>query len=63
MLEEQLSHVQETEVVRLRMIQMSNIPDTLYMVEDRACYSPYYTRVNIPSSPATVDIIAGTVPG
>ena len=47
MLEEQVCQVQENEVVRLRMVHMSPIPDTLYMVDEKAtcggapCYPPY----------------------
>ena len=42
MLEEQISAVQENEVVRLRMVQMSAIPDTLYMVDDKAYHHAHH---------------------
>ncbi len=64
MLEEQVCQVQENEVVRLRMVHMSAIPDTLYMVEDKAscggapCYPPY---MNLAIS-STIDT-SGTVLG
>ncbi|ESO97990.1 hypothetical protein LOTGIDRAFT_92273, partial [Lottia gigantea] len=56
-LEEQLSQAQDIDTGRVRMIHMSAIPDTLYMVEDRPFSLPYPTT---PASP--VDIIAGTIP-
>ncbi|XP_050406093.1 BTB/POZ domain-containing protein 7 [Patella vulgata] len=56
-LEEQLSQAQELDTSRVRMIHMSAIPDTLYMIEDRPFSLPYPTT---PASP--VDIIAGTIP-
>lgn len=57
-LEERLSQGQELECGRVRTIQMSAIPDTLYMVESSHYPSSY---VNPPSC-NTVDIIAGTIP-
>ena len=58
-LEERLSQGQDQEYGRVRTIQMSAIPDTLYMVEHSHYPSSY---VNHPGC-NTVDIIAGTIPG
>ncbi|XP_074662377.1 BTB/POZ domain-containing protein 7-like [Tubulanus polymorphus] len=55
LLEEQLSQVTDSDVIRLRTVHMSSIPDTLYMVDDPQTNQPF-----IPST-ATVDIIAGTI--
>lgn len=56
--------VQEMEMGRLRMIRMSNIPDTLYMVDDSPppvseCYSGSACSL----SAAGLDILAGALPG
>ncbi|CAH1793169.1 unnamed protein product, partial [Owenia fusiformis] len=63
-LDEQLSQAQEQDVVRLRTVHMSNIPDTLYMLEEK--YSSQsgaaYHSANHHSPVCTVDIIAGTIP-
>ncbi|XP_046551868.1 BTB/POZ domain-containing protein 7-like [Haliotis rubra] len=56
-LEEQLSQAHEQDAGRVRMLNISSIPDTLYMVEDRHYAMPYALA---PAS--TVDIIAGTIP-
>ena len=66
LLEEQLSQVQENEVVRLRMVQMSNVPDMVqYMVEERGYPGHRHaTQATAQTSTAaSVDIIAGTIPG
>ncbi|XP_063430369.1 BTB/POZ domain-containing protein 7-like [Mytilus trossulus] len=55
-LEEQMSQDQDQDSGRVRTIQMSSIPDTLYMVEDRQSYIPFS------SGSSTVDIVAGTIP-
>ena len=60
MLEEQLTQDQDHEAGRVRTIQMSSIPDTLYMVEDRQYLQSYHP---FSSSTSTVDIVAGTIPG
>ncbi|XP_061173068.1 BTB/POZ domain-containing protein 7-like [Saccostrea echinata] len=57
-LEERLSQGPDQESGRVRTIQMSSIPDTLYMVDNSQYPSNY---VNPPSC-NTVDIIAGTIP-
>ncbi len=61
-----MSQVQENEVVRLRMVQMSAIPDTLYMVEEKDhahCVSAHYNSgAYSPSTSPTVDN-SGTVLG
>lgn len=59
MLEEHLGQVQENDMVNVRMIHMSSIPDTLYMVEDRQYAVPSVAYL-APTS--TVDVIAGTIP-
>ncbi len=64
MLEEQVCQVQENEVVRLRVVHMSPIPDTLYMVEDKAscggapCYPPY-----LPTAVSSTIDTSGTILG
>lgn len=77
LLEEQLCQVQENEVVRLRMVP-SAIPDALYMLSDFSPHlclrhaspvaslpfvGPSYEMSYPLSSPASVDVIAGTIPG
>lgn len=52
-----MSQDQDQDSGRVRTIQMSSIPDTLYMVEDRQSYIPFS------SGSSTVDIVAGTIPG
>ena len=64
MLEEQVCQVQENEVVRLRMVHMSPIPDTLYMVDEKAtcggapCYPPY-----LPTAVSSTIDTSGTILG
>ena len=66
-LEERIHEVGD-ESVRLRTIHVSGIPDTLYMVEEqvyRGSQAAYHHTPQPQHSPstATVDIIAGTIPG
>ena len=53
--------VQEMELVRLRMVRMSSqIPDTLYMIDD----TPTLPPSSQPSSTANdLDVVTGAVPG
>ena len=50
---------QEQDTSSVRMLHMSAIPDTLYMVDEQHCSSAPYAV----SPVSTVDIIAGTIPG
>ena len=59
LLEEQISQVQENEVCRLRLVHMSAIPDTLYMVEERGPPPP---SPCMPTGMPTIDN-SGTVLG
>ncbi|XP_064624213.1 BTB/POZ domain-containing protein 7-like isoform X2 [Lineus longissimus] len=59
LLDEQLSQIQGNEEVQLRTVHMSNIPDTLYMVEGDTLGLQYFPG-HLPSA-ATVDIIGGTI--
>lgn len=54
-----MSSSQEQETCRVRMLHISAIPDTLYMVDEQHCSSAPYAV----SPVSTVDIIAGTIPG
>ncbi|XP_033736507.1 LOW QUALITY PROTEIN: BTB/POZ domain-containing protein 7-like [Pecten maximus] len=60
MRDEFLSQGQDSDAGRVRTIQMSAIPDTLYMV-DEAQY-PQTPGLQGLTSSSTVDIIAGTIP-
>nr|XP_006815499.1 PREDICTED: BTB/POZ domain-containing protein 7-like [Saccoglossus kowalevskii] len=51
--------VAEMELVRLRMIRMSHIPDTLYMVDAKSYQSRGYTQVDAVTDPS---VIAGSLP-
>ncbi|KAK2158567.1 hypothetical protein LSH36_167g04027, partial [Paralvinella palmiformis] len=66
LLEEQLAQVQENDMVRLRMIQMSNIPDMVQFMVDERGYPGHRHPPVLPilptSTAASVDIIAGTIP-
>ncbi|XP_070578490.1 BTB/POZ domain-containing protein 7-like [Ptychodera flava] len=50
--------VAEMELVRLRMIRMSQIPDTLYMVDAKSYHSRSYSQVEASDS----TVIAGSLP-
>lgn len=54
-----VSAAQEQDTSSVRMLHMSAIPDTLYMVDEQHCSSAPYAV----SPVSTVDIIAGTIPG
>ncbi|KAK7104211.1 BTB/POZ domain-containing protein 7-like [Littorina saxatilis] len=53
-----VSAAQEQDTSGVRMLHMSAIPDTLYMVDEQHCSSAPYAV----SPVSTVDIIAGTIP-
>lgn len=54
--------LQEMELVRLRMVRMSHIPDTLYMVDDKTPPSrPSHSYTTSPYS-SGLDIVSGAVP-
>ncbi|XP_076464304.1 BTB/POZ domain-containing protein 7-like [Babylonia areolata] len=57
-LEDMVVCAQEQDTSRVRMLHMSTIPDTLYMVDEQHCSSAPYAV----SPVSTVDIIAGTIP-
>lgn len=61
MLEERQMCGQDHELTRVRPIQISSIPDTLYMVED-----PQYIQQFMTFNPTplhNIDIVSGTIPG
>ncbi|XP_013414062.1 BTB/POZ domain-containing protein 7 [Lingula anatina] len=63
LLDEHTAQLQDNEMARLRLVHMSSIPDTLYMVDDRASCPPSPFPIHHPVyAAATVDIIAGTIP-
>lgn len=57
--------VEQTDLVRLRMVRMSNVPDTLYMVNNavpQCCHMITHQQVSTnQSSPPSV--IANEIPG
>ncbi len=56
--------VSDVESVRLRFMRMSYVPDTLYMVEDRAVGPPRDEhRLNRSHSCPPPSVIAGSFPG
>ncbi|KAL4237497.1 BTB/POZ domain-containing protein 7 [Mactra antiquata] len=60
LLEERLASGHEHDLTRVRPIQMSSIPDTLYMVED-----PHYIQQFMSYNPSplqSIDIVSGTIP-
>lgn len=59
-LEERQLSGQDHELTRVRTIQMSSIPDTLYMVEDPQ-YKQQFMTFN-PSPLHSIDIVSGTIP-
>lgn len=44
-------------------MRMSNIPDTLYMLDDKECQAYYSDMPSSQRLPTSVDIIAGDIPG
>ena len=63
LLDERVAEAQDNEGGRqLRLLHMSSIPDTLYMVDDKN-YTAYCVNSAANTAPASVDIIAGTIPG
>lgn len=57
--------VEQTDLVRLRMVRMSNVPDTLYMVNNavpQCCHMISHQQLacNLPSAPS---VVANEIPG
>lgn len=57
--------VEQTDLVRLRMVRMSNVPDTLYMVNNavpQCCHMISHQQMacNLPSAPS---VVANEIPG
>lgn len=57
--------VEQTDLVRLRMVRMSNVPDTLYMVNNavpQCCHMISHQQMacNLPSVPS---VVANEIPG
>ncbi|XP_051883053.1 BTB/POZ domain-containing protein 7 [Pristis pectinata] len=55
--------VEQTDLVRLRMVRMSNVPDTLYMVNSavpQCCHLMSHQPIGVPSNPPS--IIANEIP-
>ncbi|XP_069772312.1 BTB/POZ domain-containing protein 7 isoform X2 [Narcine bancroftii] len=55
--------IEQTDLVRLRMVRMSNVPDTLYMVNSsvpQCCHLMSHQPISAPSNPPS--IIANEVP-
>lgn len=57
--------VEQTDLVRLRMVRMSNVPDTLYMVNNavpQCCHMISHQQINSNQSSAP-SVVANEIPG
>lgn len=57
--------VEQTDLVRLRMVRMSNVPDTLYMVNNavpQCCHIINHQQITGSQAPAP-SVVANEIPG
>lgn len=57
--------VEQTDLVRLRLVRMSNVPDTLYMVNNavpQCCHMINHQQMSVNSATAP-SVVANEIPG